>query len=78
VVTPVVHVPKIEGGNGSEGVETITVTQGGMMVGQEGQVLQVLSLKDAQHRNSSNSSPPHNNIKEEDVVVVNPCSSPEN
>jgi len=53
-VTPVVQVPKVEP-NSSDGMETLTVTQGGlnthtmMIQNSEGQpqVLQVLSLKDA-------------------------------
>jgi ribosomal protein L24E len=49
-------------------VETITVGPGGMVVGQEGQVLQVLSLKDAQAL-TKGVSPLQ--IKEEaDVAVV--------
>jgi hypothetical protein len=79
-------VPKVEGGNSSDGVETITVTPGGMVVGQEGQVLQVLSLKEAQQlkaaasgsSNSGSPPPPPTGIKEEEVVVVAPASSPEN
>ncbi|KAF4518846.1 hypothetical protein B566_EDAN006697 [Ephemera danica] len=83
VVTPVVQtVPKVEGGNG-DNVETITVTPGGMVVGQEGQVLQVLSLKEAQQlkaaaAGNSPSSPPTTEIKEEEVIVIAPASSPEN
>ncbi|PSN43070.1 DNA-binding protein Ewg, partial [Blattella germanica] len=54
VVTPMVQVPKVEPTNGSETVDTITVTPQLMgathqvvAMGNEPQVLQVLSLKDA-------------------------------
>ncbi|CAB3361225.1 Hypothetical predicted protein [Cloeon dipterum] len=75
VVTPVVQVPKVEGGN-ADGIETITVGPGGMVVGQEGQVLQVVSLKDAQSLKAVTPPP----IKEESevTVVVSAANSSEN
>jgi hypothetical protein len=63
----------VEGGGE---VETITVGPGGMVVGQEGQVLQVLSLKEAQALTKAISPPL---IKEEaDVAVVVTPTSTEN
>ncbi|XP_059480633.1 DNA-binding protein P3A2-like isoform X3 [Neocloeon triangulifer] len=74
VVTPVVQVPKVEGG--SDGIETITVGPGGMVVGQEGQVLQVVSLKDAQSLKAV--SPPTIKEEAEVTVVVSTANSSEN
>jgi len=56
-------------------VETITVGPGGMVVGQEGQVLQVLSLKDAQALGKTISPPPIKEESEVTVVVTTPSST---
>nr|CAD7569154.1 unnamed protein product [Timema californicum] len=76
VVTPMVQVPKVEPSNGHDSVDTITVTPQIMgtathqvvSMGNDSQVLQVLSLKDTASVLSKSSA---QDIKEEAVNSVN-------